>query len=173
MRHALALAFLLVASVAGCRTAGSTAASQIGDLRPTSQTRAPKARWQPPAGCVAAATPHGGPAYDCEDGSFTLERGTSDEDPAAVLERNWHAALSMLEIVKADIGSTEKHECSVEGRTLPCLHVSALTPDGVLQVWLAVGDVDGALVQAECTDLRGGGALHPVCARWLDVPLSP
>ncbi len=155
MRRTLALAFLLVIAAAGCRTPRSTVARNA---------------WQPPAGCIPAATPHGGPAYDCEDGSFTLERGPSDEDPAAVLERNWHAALSMLEIVKADIGSTEKHECEVQGQTLPCLHVSALTPDGVLRVWLAVGDVDGELVQAECTDLQGGGALHPVCAHWLEIP---
>jgi hypothetical protein len=130
-------------------------------------------QWRPPDGCIAAATPHGGPAYDCEDGSFTLERGASHEDPAVVLERNWHATLSLLEIIEADIGATSKHDCSVQGQALPCLRVSAQTPDGALQVWLAAGAIDGALIQAECTDLRGGEVLHPVCAHWMQVPSVP
>ncbi len=166
MRRSLAFWLLFVTAAAGCRTSRSPEPPTIDGL----SAPAPRDRWTPPAGCAAAATPHGGPAYDCDDGSFTLERGVSDEDPAAVLERNWHAALSLLEMVNADIGSTERLACSVQGQTLPCLRVSAQTPDGALRVWLAVGDVDGVLVQAECTDLRGGESLHPVCSHWLEVP---
>ncbi len=163
------LATLLLSGCAHTATAVATTAEPA-----PLPTRAPQPEPTPdvdlPPGCHRAPTPGGLPAFDCDDGSFTLERHGPEDDVEARLERGWHNAAAMLEMVGAAIGPSERRSCLIEDTPTACVRLPATLPDGTaVQSWLAVGSVGDAVLAVECTDLRGGDSLHPVCAPWLNV----
>ena len=123
-----------------------------------------------PNDCYRVSTPTAPIGYDCEDGSsFTIRQAIEGATPEALLEAQWHEALSFLEIAGADIGQTLERTCVFGALDAPCLVIEASAERADARyVLIAVDDGDN-LLAVDCVDLSGGDRLHPVCARFIKV----
>ncbi|MCO4770502.1 MAG: hypothetical protein KDA24_10775 [Deltaproteobacteria bacterium] len=168
----LLLALLVLAAVPACRATQTSGTAQPPPEAPSEEPTPDdpdRENWLPDD-CYRVETPTSPIAYDCDDGSsFTVRQAIDGATPEALLEAQWHEALSFLEIAGADIGETVDRTCVFGALDAPCLVVRATSAQATARyVLIAVDDGDN-LLAVDCVDLSGTDSLHPVCARYIKV----